>query len=154
MMRVLTIRVLAGVALVVTPMLGAVGLSTQAGAASATTCSGLVGKVTGQHARLNGCTIATTGGSGVLGLDSSDNGDLVKWSNGGTTVFEFKPVRVRGNVAGGPCPSGEIEDHLLAKVIGSTGPAAAVKGRVSAYLCLPSSGKGNVTLLPGTVWKF
>jgi hypothetical protein len=153
-MRVLTIRVLAGVALVVAPMLGAIGRSTQAGAASTTTCSAVVGKLAGKHARLHGCTLATTGGSGVLGLDSSDNGDLVKWSNGGTTTFEFKPVRIRGSAAKSSCPSGQVEDHLLAKVIGSTGAAAAVKGRVSAYLCLPSSGNGNVTLVPGTVWKF
>jgi hypothetical protein len=152
MMRVLAIRVVVGLALVVAPVIGAVGLSTQAGAASSTTCSGVVGTVKGKHATLNGCTIATTGGSGVVGVDASATGDLVKWSNGGTTKFKFKPVKI--DAAKNPCPSGQTEDHLQAKVIKSTGAAAAVSGKVSAYLCIPSSGKGNVTLVPGTLWKF
>jgi hypothetical protein len=152
MMRVLAIRVVVGLALVVAPVVGAVGLTTQAGAASSTTCSGVVGTVKGKHATLNGCTIATTGGSGVVGVDASGGGDLVKWSNGGTTKFKFKPVKV--NAAKNPCPSGQKEDHLQAKVIKSTGAAASVSGNVSAYLCIPRSGKGSVTLVPGTLWRF
>jgi hypothetical protein len=151
-MRVVTIRVVAGLTLAVAPVVGAIGLSARAGAASSTTCSGVVGKLQAKHARLTGCTVATTGGSGVFRLDSSANGDLVKWSNGGTTIFQFKPVR--SNAATSSCPSGEIEDHLQAKVIGSTGAASAVRGRVSAYLCFPPSAKGSVTLMPGTLWKF
>jgi hypothetical protein len=152
MMRVLAIRVVVGLALVTAPVIGAVGLSTQAGAASATTCSSVVGTVKAKHATVNGCTVATTGGSGVLGVDASANGDLVKWANGGTTTFKFKPVKV--NAAKNPCPSGQREDHLQAKVIKSTGAAAAVSGQVSAYLCIPKSGKGSVTLVPGTLWRF
>jgi hypothetical protein len=152
MMRVLAIRVVVGLALVVAPVVGAVGLTTQAGAASSTTCSGVVGTVKAKHATLNGCTIATTGGSGVVGADASGTGDLVKWSNGGTTKFKFKPVKI--NAAKNPCPSRQIEDHLQAKVITSTGAAASVSGNVSAYLCIPRSGKGSVTLVPGTLWRF
>jgi hypothetical protein len=152
MMRVPAIRVVAGLALVVAPVVGAIGLSSLAGAASPTTCSGVVGKVQGDHATLSGCTAATTGGSGVLASDPSANGDLVKWSNGGTTIFKFKPTR--SNAAKNTCPSGKIEDHLQSKVIESTGAATAVTGRVSAYLCFPSSGKGNVTVMSGTLWRF
>jgi hypothetical protein len=152
MMRVLAIRVVVGLALVVAPVIGVVGLSTQAGAASSTTCSGVVGTVHGKHASLDGCTIATTGGSGVGGVDASGTGDLVRWSNGGTTKFKFKAVKV--NAAKNPCGSGQTEDHLQATVIKSTGAAAAISGKVSAYLCIPSSGKGKVTLVPGTLWKF
>jgi hypothetical protein len=153
MMRVLAIRVVVGLALVVAPVITVVGLSTQAGAASSTTCSGVVGTVDANHASLNGCTVATTGGSGVVGVDASHTGDLVRWSNGGTTKFKFKAVKV--NAAKDPCESGQTEHHLQAKVIKSTGAAAAVSGKVSAYLCIPSSGKkGKVTLVPGTLWKF
>jgi hypothetical protein len=151
-MRVLAIRALVGMALVAAPVIGAVGLSAQAGAASSTTCSGVVGTLGGKHASLNGCTTATTGGSGVAGEDAAHTGDLVRWSSGGTTTFKFKPVKV--DAAKNPCGSGRIEDHLQAKVIKSTGAAAAISGKVSAYLCFPSSGKGKVTLVPGTLWKF
>jgi hypothetical protein len=151
-MRVLAIRVVVGLALMVVPVVGAVGLSTQAGAASSTTCSGVVGTVQGKHATLTGCTATTTGGSGVLGLDASANGDLVKWANGGTTKFKFKLAE--SDAAKNPCGSGRTEDHLQANVVKSTGAAAAITGKVSAYLCFPSSGKGKVTLVPGTVWRF
>ena len=150
-MRVLAIRVVTGLALVVAPVVGVVGLSTQAGAASSTTCSGVIGTAQGKHASLTGCTVATTGGSGIVGTDAS-GGDLVRWSNGGTTKFKFTEVKV--NAAKDPCPSGQYEHHLQAKVIKSTGAAAAVSGKVSAYFCVPSSHKGKITLVPGTLWKF
>ncbi len=151
-MRGFAIRIGVGLAMVLAPVIGTVGLSTQAGAASSTTCSGVVGTLTAKHATVNGCTIATTGGSGVVGVDSSGTGDLVKWSNGGTTEFKFKTTKAKG--ATNPCSTGQVEEHLKGKVVKSTGAASAVTGKVSAYLCIPKSGKGAVTLAPGTVWNF
>jgi hypothetical protein len=150
-MRVLTVRVVVTLALVITPGIGAVSLSTQAGAASLATCSGVAGKAQGAHLALSGCTVATTGGSGLLGADTSGTGDVVKWSNGGTTKFKFTDVPPSG--AKQHCP-GKTEVHLQGHVTKSTGSAVAVFGKVSAYPCLPIAGRGDVSLVRGTLWRF
>jgi hypothetical protein len=127
-------------------------LASPAGAASqTTTCKVLTAKARAQQDTVKKCTASTTRGSGVLTVDKGvKNTDLITWANAGTTTFKdsWKVLTTS------QCPSGEVEEQLNTKVVASTGTASGITGKVSVSICLPSSGKGKVTLLPGTVWKF
>lgn len=141
--------------LLLVPAFGA-GMSYAAGAqaatpASATACSTVTAKVSSPSGELSGCTVATTGGSGVIREDGAKTGDIVTWANGGTTTFKFgKSTLVKPDA----CPSGHAEEHLAGTVTGSTGAAAGISGSTSAYVCIPRKKHGEVSLLAGTVWKF
>jgi hypothetical protein len=118
---------------------------------SSASCHYVAATVAAKSGRLRGCTVATTGGTGVITVDAKKTGDIVTWANGGTTTFKFGKSQV---VTPDACPSAYVEEHLTSTVTASTGAAASISGPTSAYLCFPSSGKGEVSLLHGTVWKF
>jgi hypothetical protein len=147
----LPVRLLGIAALTAAPLVGTMALVSPAGAATPTTCTTLVAKVSSERATLKGCTASTTGGSGVLSKDKGvKKTDLVTWANGGTTTFKVSTSEPPTD----KCPSGKLEDQLNSKVLASTGAASGVTGKVSVSFCFPKSAKGKVTLLPGTVWKF
>lgn len=131
---------------------GALAMAGPAGAASGTSgtmCTAVSGNIRNPTNHLAGCTKSATGGSGVLSFVQSGNEtvDTVTWKNGGTTTFDVKTKS--GTDA---CPSGSFEIEIRTKVTGSTGAAVSIRGKVSADVC--GTGKGKVSLLTGTVWKF
>jgi hypothetical protein len=152
-MRTGSLRALIVAAFVVTSSLGFMVVSGPAGAAANTTCTSfsavsVTDSVSLQGGTLGGCTVGTTGGSGVF-TDGSP--PAVNWSNGASTVFDnVKGVRVKAPT----CPSGDSEMGLKGQVVVSlsTPPSSKIKGKTSADLCF-DPGDGNVTLAPGTEWR-
>ena len=144
-MRRLSNRVLIVFLLAIPTSLGTLALSDSAGATGGTICSALSGNLSRPNEHLTECTTSTTGGSGLL----SGNGhvDTVTWKNGGTTTFVIKIGS--GNLL---CPDGSSAIEIRSTVKKSTGAASSITGKVSADVCI--TGKGRVSLLPGTVWKF
>jgi Ca2+-binding RTX toxin-like protein len=147
-MRIVPMRLFIGASIAAASTFGIVSFASSAGAVSSTTCSAVSGKVHAHTVQLEGCTAATTGGSGSI--SGSHGKDTVVWANGGTTVFKPRSGAVKVN----ECPAGDSEIHLKGTVASSTGAAAGVQGAVSADICIPVSGKGKVSLLKGTVWRF
>lgn len=116
---------------------------------SRTVCKTLKATFGAPTAALGRCTAATTGGSGTI-AGISPNTDVVTWKNGGTTTFSYTHVLVADDV----CPTGADEYRWAGKVISDTGPASAVAGKISALVCVTTTGTSKVYLLKGTVWKF
>jgi len=128
------------------PSTGLLALAGPAGAAAGTTCGALSGKLARPTAHLTACTSSTTGGTGLLG--GSQGVDTVKWGNGGVTTFHLKANAGKKN----RCPSGSSEFYLRGTVTKSTGAAAAIRGAVSADLCVTGTPAGKVSLLTGTTF--
>jgi len=117
-------------------------------AATTATCGALTGRLASPTAHLTGCTSSTTGGAGTL--SGSQGVDTVKWKNGGVTTFHLKGNSGKKN----HCPTGSTEFYLRGTVTKSTGNAAAIKGAVSADLCVAGTPHGKVGLLTGTLFTF
>ncbi len=152
-MRSLTVRLLSVVAVATPVVLGTSALPmSSAGAVTPpprTTCRSLVGTSAAPTAKLGQCTVATTGGAGVI-AGVSTNTDLVTWKSGGTTTFTFTHVRLTADA----CPTGSFEYRWTGKVTGGTGAATAVTGKVAALVCVTDNAKQRATLLAGTAWSF
>lgn len=153
-MRATPVRNVALMMAIVGPWAGVVvtgSLATAVGAPVQTSCHRLTANIKGETGKLTGCTTSTTGGAGVIQLNGKNNTDLVTWKNGGTTTVKFTIAKL---VTPDACASGFTGYHSSGKVTASTGPASSFGGAVSALLCEPISLKGNVPLLPGTLFTF
>ena len=152
-MRARSVRAVVAVAAMTGPWAGVVALagpSAAAGAAATAVCHGVKGTAQGRSATLTRCTKAATGGSGVIKAIGRTGTDLVTWTNGGTTTIKFRNAKP---VAPDACASGFGELHIIGTVTASTGPSAGISGGVSALLCEPTSLKGPIHLLPGTLFR-
>jgi hypothetical protein len=128
------------------PSVAVLALAGPAAAAASATCGALSGKLASPTAHLTGCTGSTTGGAGTL--SGSQGIDTVKWKNGGVTTFRLKSNVGKQN----HCPTGSTEFYLRGTVTKSTGSATAIKGAVSADLCVTGTPRGKVSLLTGTLF--
>ena len=152
-MRARSVRAVVVVAAMTGPWAAVVALAAPgaaAGTAATAVCRGVQGTVQSPSAKLTGCTKAATGGSGVIKANGTTGTDLVTWANGGTTTLKFSNAKP---VVPDACVSGFGELHIIGKVTASTGPSAGISGGVSALLCEPTSLKGKIHLLPGTLFK-
>ncbi len=124
-------------------------LAQAAPAASRTSCDALKGNSAAPTAKLSGCTLATTGGAGII-AGVGANTDTVTWKNNGTTTFTYTHVLLSNDA----CPTGSDEYQWTGKVTASTGAASGITGNIAALICITTNSKAKATLLKGTVWKF
>lgn len=153
-MRATSMRTMAIAVAIAGPWAGVVATASPgsaAGASAKSSCESVTATVNGTSGKLGGCTIATTGGSGVIKGNGKTNVDVVTWANGRTTTVKFTNAKL---VTPDVCAAGYREFHIIGKVTASTGPSASISGGVSAVLCESTSLKGKVFLLPGSDFTF
>ncbi len=123
----------------------------RAGATSAASptvaCTHLHGSSVTDTAKLKGCPLTSTGGTGAI-ANFVPSGGNVTWANGSTTDY----TSTFTNPTTG-CPNGNTPFKILGSVTASTNASISVGAVVKMKVCLNLS-TGVVTNAAGTTIKF